>query len=91
MLKMRYARWGVCAAGAGWVLPALLIVFVSTFTTTFLDIYSNSVSVLSICPKLNERKVSLVCGLLGTALALVFTIWRLLERKHPARAGEQAS
>jgi purine-cytosine permease-like protein len=58
--------------GMGLVLPAILIVLFSTFTTTFLDIYSSAVSSLNIWPQFGERRASLICGVLGTALALVF-------------------
>ncbi len=56
----------------GLLLPALIIVLFSTFTTTFLDIYSTAVSALNIWPGLGERRGSLACGMLGTALALLF-------------------
>ena len=56
----------------GLALPAVIIVLFSTFTTTFLDIYSTAVSSLNIWPELGERRGSILCGLLGTALALVF-------------------
>lgn len=56
----------------GLALPAVIIVLLSTFTTTFLDIYSTAVSSLNIWPDLDERLASGVCGLLGTILALVF-------------------
>lgn len=56
----------------GLALPAVIIVLFSTFTTTFLDIYSTAVSSLNIWPKLGERRGSILCGILGTALALVF-------------------
>ena len=52
--------------------PALVIVLLSTITTTFLDIYSNAISIQSILPKLNERAVILACGMLGTLLAAFF-------------------
>lgn len=55
----------------GLLTAALLIILVSTFTTTFLDIYSNAVSVLAIAPNLPSRAVVIVTGILGTALALV--------------------
>jgi nucleobase:cation symporter-1, NCS1 family len=58
--------------GMGLALPAVIIVLFSTFTTTFLDIYSTAVSSLNIWPKLGERRGSVFCGILGTALALVF-------------------
>jgi len=58
--------------GMGLALPAVIIVLFSTFTTTFLDIYSTAVSSLNIWPGLGERRGSILCGILGTALALVF-------------------
>jgi len=58
--------------GLGLILPAIIIVLFSTFTTTFLDIYSTAVSALNIWPKLGERRGSLTCGILGTVLALMF-------------------
>jgi len=56
----------------GLALPAIIIVLFSTFTTTFLDIYSTAVSFLNIWPELGERRGSILCGVLGTGLALVF-------------------
>jgi putative hydroxymethylpyrimidine transporter CytX len=64
----------------GWAVPALIIVLFSTFTTTFLDIYSTAVSGLNIFPKLGEKKGSLLGGILGTATALVFPA--LLAYEH---------
>jgi putative hydroxymethylpyrimidine transporter CytX len=64
----------------GWAVPALLIVFFSTFTTTFLDIYSTAISGLNIIPKLGERKGILLGGTLGTATALFFPA--LLNYEH---------
>ena len=58
--------------GLGLVLPALIIVLVSTFTTTFLDIYSTSVSASNIWPNLGSSKGVIACGVLGTVLALLF-------------------
>ncbi|MBN2032536.1 MAG: putative hydroxymethylpyrimidine transporter CytX [Deltaproteobacteria bacterium] len=58
--------------GMGLALPAIIIVLFSTFTTTFLDIYSTAVSSLNIRPGLGEKRGSILCGILGTALALVF-------------------
>jgi putative hydroxymethylpyrimidine transporter CytX len=52
--------------------PALLVVLLSTVTTTFLDIYSNAVSVQSLFPKLASRPAVLAGGALGTLLALFF-------------------
>jgi NCS1 family nucleobase:cation symporter-1 len=56
----------------GLVLPAIIIVLFSTFTTTFLDIYSTAVSGLNIWPQIGERRGIIACGVLGTALALIF-------------------
>ncbi len=64
----------------GWTVPALLIVLFSTFTTTFLDIYSTAVSSLNIFPRLGERKGVLLGGILGTAIALLFPT--LLNYEH---------
>jgi putative hydroxymethylpyrimidine transporter CytX len=64
----------------GWAIPALLIVLFSTFTTTFLDIYSTAVSSLNIFPHLGERKGVLIGGILGTATALLFPT--LLNYEH---------
>jgi NCS1 family nucleobase:cation symporter-1 len=58
--------------GLGLVVPAIIIVLFSTFTTTFLDIYSTAVSALNIWPRLGEKRGSLACGTLGTVLALLF-------------------
>ena len=58
--------------GLGLAAPAMIIVLFSTFTTTFLDIYSTAVSALNIWPWMGERRGSLACGILGTALALMF-------------------
>ena len=64
----------------GWAIPALIIVLFSTFTTTFLDIYSTAISGLSILPKLGEKAGILVGGILGTATALVFP--SILDYEH---------
>ena len=58
--------------GFGLAVPAMIIVLFSTFTTTFLDIYSTAVSALNIWPRLGEKPGSLMCGVLGTVLALMF-------------------
>jgi putative hydroxymethylpyrimidine transporter CytX len=64
----------------GWAIPALIIVLFSTFTTTFLDIYSTAISGLNIVPKLGERKGVIIGGILGTATALIFPT--LLNYEH---------
>jgi purine-cytosine permease-like protein len=64
----------------GWAIPALIIVLFSTFTTTFLDIYSTAISGLSIFPKLGERKGVILGGILGTLVAIIFPT--LLAYEH---------
>ena len=64
----------------GWAIPGLIIVLFSTFTTTFLDIYSTAVSGLNIVPALGEKKGIIIGGILGTAMALIFPA--LLEYEH---------
>jgi nucleobase:cation symporter-1, NCS1 family len=64
----------------GWPVSALMIVLFSTFTTTFLDIYSTAVSALNIAPRLGERKGVIIGGILGTITALFFPT--LLNYEH---------
>jgi len=64
----------------GWAVPALIIVLFSTFTTTFLDVYSTAVSGMNILPTLGERKGVIIGGVLGTATALIFP--SILEYEH---------
>ena len=64
----------------GWILPALIIVLFSTFTTTFLDIYSTAISGLNIVPKLGERAGTLIGGILGIFAAIIFPT--LLDYEH---------
>jgi putative hydroxymethylpyrimidine transporter CytX len=64
----------------GWAIPALIIVLFSTFTTTFLDIYSTAISGLNIFPKLGERTGILIGGILGIILAILFPT--LLDYEH---------
>ena len=60
------------AANLGFT--ALGIVVLSTVTTTFLDAFSAGVTFVNIFPKLNERKVALVMGVIGTLIAIVVSI-----------------
>ena len=54
------------------LVPAVLIVLLSTLTTTFLDIYSTAVSAQSLFPKWGARPLVLAGGIAGTLLALFF-------------------
>lgn len=64
----------------GWAIPALIIVLFSTFTTTFLDIYSTAISGLNIFPKLGERTGILIGGVLGIIVAILLPT--LLDYEH---------
>jgi putative hydroxymethylpyrimidine transporter CytX len=64
----------------GWAIPALVIVLFSTFTTTFLDIYSTAISGLNIFPKLGERAGILIGGILGIIVAIIFPT--ILDYEH---------
>jgi putative hydroxymethylpyrimidine transporter CytX len=64
----------------GWAIPALIIVLFSTFTTTFLDIYSTAISGLNIFQKLGERTGILIGGILGIIVAIIFPA--LLNYEH---------
>lgn len=55
----------------GLVIPALIIVLFSTFTTTFLDIYSTAISSMNVWPGLGQARGVASCGVLGTALAMI--------------------
>jgi putative hydroxymethylpyrimidine transporter CytX len=57
---------------AGLIIPAVIIVIFSTVTTTFLDIYSASVSTQNIFSRLSGRWGILGAGILGTIIALFF-------------------
>jgi putative hydroxymethylpyrimidine transporter CytX len=59
-------------ASFGLVGVAMFIVLFSTFTTTFLDIYSTSISALNVFPKLGERRGVILWGAIGIVIALVF-------------------
>jgi NCS1 family nucleobase:cation symporter-1 len=64
----------------GWAVPALIIVLFSTFTTTFLDIYSTAISGLNIFPKLGERTGIWIGGILGIIVAIIFP--SILDYEH---------
>jgi nucleobase:cation symporter-1, NCS1 family len=60
--------------GLAWVVLAIGLVIISTTTTTFLDIYSAAVSAQNLWPQLSSRVGSVLCGVLGTACALLLNV-----------------
>lgn len=52
-------------------IAALLVIWVGTLTTTFLDIYSANMSLINIAPSLKEWQGSIITGVLGTAVAFL--------------------
>lgn len=60
----------------GLLMSALMVVLFSTFTTNFLDVYSNAISMQAIFPRMNERIGVVIAGVLGTLLALFFPATR---------------
>ena len=61
---------------AGLGVAALVIVVLSTVTTTFLDVYSAGVSVVSISKRAGEKTAALIVTALGTALAIFAPVER---------------
>ncbi len=59
-------------ADSGWLLAALAIVILSTFTTTFLDVYSTAVSSLNLPVNIGQKGAVLATGALGVIIALAF-------------------
>jgi len=59
-------------AAGGWLWAALAVVILSTFTTTFLDVYSTAVSSLNLPVNPGHNPAVLLAGGLGTLLALAF-------------------
>ncbi|BCV20094.1 putative hydroxymethylpyrimidine transporter CytX [Moorella sp. Hama-1] len=58
--------------GLGLGLPALYIIFFSTVTTTFMDVYSAAISSLDLFSGWDERHTTMAAGLAGTLIALLF-------------------
>ena len=50
---------------------ALLVIWLGTLTTTFLDIYSANMSLINVVPSLKEWQGSVVTGALGTVVAFL--------------------
>jgi putative hydroxymethylpyrimidine transporter CytX len=61
------------AAGLGVV--GLIVIFLSTVTTTFLDAYSAGVSSVSLNKKLNEKAVAIIVCVVGTLLAVFVPVY----------------
>ena len=62
----------IAAYGLG--IPAMLIVLVSTLNTTFMDIYSASITWKNINPRANAKLHVVLVGAVGTVLALIFPV-----------------
>src|SRR3989339_92580 len=58
-------------AKSGIFLPTILIILFSTFTTTFMDIYSGAVSLKNIFNKFSEKFLVIFIGILGTLIAII--------------------
>lgn len=52
-------------------IAALVVIWMGTLTTTFLDIYSANMSLINMVPSLKEWQGSVVTGALGTAIAFL--------------------
>lgn len=61
------------AAGLGVV--GLIVIFLSTVTTTFLDAYSAGVSSVSLNSKFNEKIVAIIVCVVGTLLAVFVPVY----------------
>ena len=61
------------AAGLGVV--GLIVIFLSTVTTTFLDAYSAGVSSVSLNSKFNEKIVAIIVCVVGTLLAVFVPLY----------------
>ncbi|MCC7478254.1 cytosine permease [bacterium] len=59
---------------AAWAILAICLVLLSTVTTTFLDIYSTSISAQNILPRLPVKVSHFVVGLLGALIALTLSV-----------------
>jgi putative hydroxymethylpyrimidine transporter CytX len=62
------------SGGAGWAVVAIALVLLSTVTTTFLDIYSTSISAQNLWPGISEKPAHLVNTLLGAGVALLLSV-----------------
>jgi putative hydroxymethylpyrimidine transporter CytX len=65
---------GAIMVAANLGFSALGIIILSTVTTTFLDVYSAGVTFLNIMPRLNEKTVALIMGVIGTVVAIIVPI-----------------
>lgn len=57
--------------GVAFGIMALLVIWLGTVTTTFLDIYSANMSIINIFPSVKEWQGSLLTGLLGGIVAFL--------------------
>lgn len=61
----------VAMVGPLFGIVALLVIWMGTVTTTFLDIYSANMSIINIVPSIKEWQGSIVTGFLGTLVAFL--------------------
>lgn len=61
----------VALIGPVFGVVALLVIWLGTVTTTFLDIYSANISMINLLPSLKEWQGSILTGALGTAVAFL--------------------
>lgn len=61
-------------AAAGFGVAGLLVIFLSTVTTTFLDVYSAGVSSVSLKRKLKEKPVAVLVCVVGTVMAVTLPV-----------------
>lgn len=61
-------------SAAGFGVAGLAVIFLSTVTTTFLDVYSAGVSSVSINGKLKEKNIAVAVCVIGTVMAVTLPV-----------------
>lgn len=61
-------------AAAGFGVAGLAVIFLSTVTTTFLDVYSAGVSSVSINGKMKEKPIAVAVCVIGTVMAVTLPV-----------------
>jgi cytosine permease len=67
----------------GWTIPALIVLIFASWTTNDNNLYSASLGLSAIYPKIEKWKLAVVAGVLGTLLAIMgildqFIPWLIL-------------